>query len=451
MEAHEAQELLTRVGPGTPCGELMRRYWQPAALSEELPAGGAPLPIRLLGEDLVLFRDEQGRPGLLGIHCSHRGADLSYGRLEDGGLRCIYHGWLYDVHGRCLEQPGEPEPLAGDEAGVDAQDKATRVGAAPRRFHERIRHPAYPCREAGGAIFAYLGPDQAPLFPAYEFLHVPNDHVVATKLLHQCNYLQANEGNIDLSHLTFLHYTARNRGIGGGQQNVGGHPDLPAQELIDGRGAAPEVEIADAHLTPYGLRSYKVRRDFGPEQYQLYLTEFVLPNFTAFPGVSRGVGGYGVNWHVPIDDTNHWKYTFTFYRDHAIDESWGHNPMARTVDYRPVRNKQNRYLQDRESMKTDCYTGIGLDFVIHDLFATESQGPIQDRSQEHLGAMDRAIVIERQILMKAILDLQEGQEPANVVRSPDRNVFRIIANNGVYPESKPWKVVASDLEAEVHV
>src|SRR5579871_1839725 len=145
MLAQADNEQLTRVGPGTPCGAMLRRYWQPAALSEELPAGGAPLPVRMLGEDLVLFRDEHGQPGLLGIHCAHRGADLSYGRLEDGGLRCLYHGWLYDRTGRCLEQPGEP---------------------AGSTFHERIRQTAYPCQEVAGIIFAYLGPGEPPLLPA---------------------------------------------------------------------------------------------------------------------------------------------------------------------------------------------------------------------------------------------------------------------------------------------
>src|SRR5437868_193810 len=151
----EENERLTRVGPGTPGGELFRRYWQPAALSEELPPGGAPVPLRLLGEDLVLYRDGDGRPGLLGIHCAHRGADLSYGRLEDGGLRCIYHGWLYDRAGRCLEQPGEPEGST---------------------FHERIRHLAYPARELGGVVFAYMGPGEPPELPKYEFLTAPEEY-----------------------------------------------------------------------------------------------------------------------------------------------------------------------------------------------------------------------------------------------------------------------------------
>ena len=133
MTTREENELLTQTGPGAPGGDFMRRYWQPTALSEELPPGGAPVTVRLLGEDLVLFRDDQGRPGLLGLHCAHRGADLSYGRLEDGGLRCIYHGWLYDVHGQCLEQPGEP---------------------AGSTFHQRIRLPAYACHEQAGVIFA---------------------------------------------------------------------------------------------------------------------------------------------------------------------------------------------------------------------------------------------------------------------------------------------------------
>jgi len=173
----EENELLTRVGSGTPCGELMRRYWLPAALSEELPQGGAPLPVRLLGEDLVLFRDDRGRPGLLGLHCSHRGADLSYGRVEDGGLRCIYHGWLYDIVGRCLDQPGEP-------GGGEHRDS--------------IRHPAYPCEERAGVVFTYMGPGNPHLFPNYEFLVAPDDRVFAIKLFSECNYWQGNEGDTDL-------------------------------------------------------------------------------------------------------------------------------------------------------------------------------------------------------------------------------------------------------------
>src|SRR5512134_3509544 len=152
MMTREENELLTQTGPGTPCGEMMRRYWQPVGLSEELPVGGAPLSVRILGEELVLFRDDQGRVGLLGLHCAHRGTDLSYGRIEDGGLRCLYHGWLYDIDGRCLDQPAEP---------------------SISRFKEKICHLSYPCLERAGLIFAFMGEGEAPLLPDYEFLLVP--------------------------------------------------------------------------------------------------------------------------------------------------------------------------------------------------------------------------------------------------------------------------------------
>src|SRR5487761_856662 len=168
MLTEERNELLTRTGPATPAGELLRRYWQPAALSEELPPGGPPLMVQLMGEEFVLFRDEQGPPGLLGMHCSHRAADLSYGRVEDGGLRCLYHGWLYDVHGNCLDQPGEP-------AGSD--------------FKSKIRHPAYPCREAAGVVFAYMGSAEPPLLPEYHALIAPDGYYSAAKTLSACNYL----------------------------------------------------------------------------------------------------------------------------------------------------------------------------------------------------------------------------------------------------------------------
>src|ERR671923_517392 len=170
MISEQESNLLTQTGPRTPCGELMRRYWQPVALSEELAGESPPLKVRILGEELVLFRDDQGRPGLLGLHCSHRGTDLSYGRIEDGGLRCLYHGWLYDICGRVLEQPGEP----GGGAGRDS-----------------IKHLAYPCHEIGGVIFTYMGPGEPPLFPNYAFLKASPDHLHVGKIFHNCNYLQA--------------------------------------------------------------------------------------------------------------------------------------------------------------------------------------------------------------------------------------------------------------------
>src|SRR5438876_3366084 len=156
MAANQEVELLVRTDPGTPCGELMRRYWQPAALSEELPPGAAPLPVQLFGEELVLFRNDQGKLGLIELHCAHRGADLSYGRLEDGGIRCIYHGWLYDIHGRCLEQPGQPQAVLA--SGGASSLGVPLLTSGPAGFREKIRHTAYPCVETGGLILTYMGP-----------------------------------------------------------------------------------------------------------------------------------------------------------------------------------------------------------------------------------------------------------------------------------------------------
>ncbi len=401
MATHEA-DILTQTDKGTPCGEFMRRYWQPAALSEELPPGGAPVPVRLLGEDLVAFRDDKGRPGLLGLHCSHRGADLSYGRVEDGGLRCIYHGWLYDIHGKCLDQPGEPG--GGEHRGS-------------------IRHTTYPCVEKAGVVFAYLGPGKPPLLPNYDFLTVPADHVFAIKLFNDSNYLQGNEGNIDPVHLSFLH-----RKINAG--------DLTERDL------APKIEV---EITDFGIRIYTVRKADAEKTY-LRVSNFIYPNLSSFPG---GVGrnGYSVNWHVAIDDTHHWKYTFTFDRDKALDKEVtrrGRSDM--TPDYKPLRNKSNRYLQKRESMKDESYTGIGMVFQAHDLCVVEGAGAIEDRTKEHLTSSDMAIVASRKLLLKGIQDVQDGRDAPHVVRDPKKNNFpHLITRGDVIPSSTDYKQYVAQL------
>ncbi len=420
-------ELLTQTGLGTPCGELMRRYWQPVALSRELPSEGSPLSVKILGEELVLFRNNEGQPGLLGLHCSHRGADLSLGRVEDGGIRCIYHGWLYDLSGHCVDQPGEP--LGGPQKQL-------------------IHHPAYPCYEKAGVIFAYLGPGQPPLFTGYEFLMAPDDHTYVEKRFHECNYLQANEGNFDLAHLGFLHFNFKNGGIGGV-----GYKGQPATE-ISGRGAAPEVEHIEAELKRFGVRCYKIRPEVEPDKYYFLVHDFVLPNLTCFPGYSWGGDGYMCNWHVPIDDTTHWKYTFLLSRNGPVDpELLQRRADQVTVDYKPVRNKGNRYLQDRTLMDKTSYSGIwspdgGVVFQTEDLVAVEGQGAVQDRTQEHLTSSDIVLVVARKAMVKAIRDLQEGREPANVVRDAKFNGFRVGGIQDIYANSVNWKECAKRLDAD---
>jgi phenylpropionate dioxygenase-like ring-hydroxylating dioxygenase large terminal subunit len=398
-----AQEnaLLTQVGPGTPCGALMRRYWQPAALSEELPPGGPPLPLRLLGEDLVLFRNEAGRPALLGLHCSHRGADLSYGRLEDGGLRCIYHGWLYDPAGHCLEQPGEP---------------------AGSTFHQRIAHRAYPCQEAGGLVLAYLGPDEPPLIPAYEFLQAPEDYRFTGKIFQECNFLQAVEGNLDPVHVPFLHQIFRRAGA-----------DAP-------RAVRPVRLAMDVEETDFGVRVMRVDQN-GPDRIHARSTHFVLPNLCPIPAGSTD--GYTVNWHVPIDDATHWKYVLQFKRTEPLDVASLRNERNELdAGYRLLRNPGNRYLQDRDEMRADTFAGLGTGFQAQDALATESQGPIQDRTSEHLGWSDRGILLIRQSLKKAIETVAAGDEPPLVIRSSAENqLARIGPTAHFIPASADWREV----------
>ena len=420
MITREENRLLTQVGRGTPAGELLRRYWQPVALSEELLAGGAPLAVKILGENLVLFRDDQGRPGLLGLHCSHRGTNLSYGRVEDGGLRCLYHGWLYDIGGRCLEQPGEP-------------------GGGEHR--DAIRHPAYPCQENGGLIFTYMGPGQPPLLPNYEFLGAPPDHRLICKIYHECNYLQANEGNIDPVHLSYLHRfledrNERYRGVRGAEES---HYNLV------GRDVAPTIDV---ELTDFGVRIYTTRKQPGDNLY-LRVSYFILPNLSAFPGQTGGEG-YSVNWHVPIDDTHHWKYMFVFSRAAPLDKAIiQRERFELTPDFRLLRNSSNRFMQDRESMTTKTYTGMGHGFQAHDVFATSSQGAIQDRTQEHVVSSDKAIVAARKLLEKAIKDVQEGREPPHVVRDPNLNRFpHLQVISDLIPSSVDIKQHTKSLEAE---
>jgi phthalate 4,5-dioxygenase len=413
MLTAEQNALLTQTGAGTPGGELLRRYWQPAALSEELPPSNAPIPVRLLGEDLVLFRDEAGLPGLpglLGLHCSHRGADLSYGRVENGGLRCLYHGWLYDRTGDCLEQPGEPD-------GSD--------------FCRKVRHTAYPCIERAGIIFAYLGPGEPPLLPDYEPFFVPNDQRFVTKYLHECNYLQGNEGNIDPVHISYLHRQLQAKVRDGDSSAV-----MHRRMALYGKDVRPDLETED---TDFGVRIYSVRHI--EDSTYLRITNFVMPNLAAIVGLT-GEHGYAIHWHVPIDDTTHWKYNLIFSREQALD-----NAAMRRGDeeemlpgHRLRRNRRNRYLQDRGEMASTTFTGMGLFFTAHDAYAVETQGPVQDRTVERLGTTDVAIIAARRRLLDAIEIIRRGKDPPHVVRQPkDNDQSELVVLTKLLPRDADWR------------
>ena len=403
MTSKAENELLTQTGADKPAGALLRRYWQPIALSAEL--SDKPLPVRVMGEDLVLFRDQAGRLGLLGLLCPHRCADLSFGRLEDGGLRCLYHGWLFDTKGLCLDQPAEP-------------DEST--------YKNEVRHLSYPCHEAAGVIFAYMGPDETPLFPNFHFLAAPAAHVDQTKVYHACNYLQANEGNIDPAHLSFLH----------GFQRPQSERSPSAQTLqnILIKKTKPKIEI---ERTRYGIRVFALRDAEDGKKY-LRITNFVFPNLALFAGDGGryGPGGYSVHWHVPIDDVSHWRYDFYYHPTTALDkaELKVKHDSETDAQYQPRRTAANRYRQDREEMKSVSFAGMGRFFPSHDLFAVQTPGAIHDRSREHLVSGDIAIVAARRMLLDAMKAMAQGKEPPLVLRSANENVFNDILVTGTLLE-----------------
>ncbi len=396
MLTREENDLVTQTGPGTPCGQLLRSYWQPAALSEELPPGGPPIPLRLFSEDLVLFRDEGGRIGLLDLHCSHRATDLSYGRIEDGGLRCVYHGWLYDVNGKCLQTPAEPP------------------GSHLKDF---VRHKSYPCLEKGGVIFTYMGEGEPPLLPNYEVLSAPPDHQLVTKHYHECNYLQGLEGSEDTTHVRFLHGFLRTEE---GTKKIHERPiEVRNGATLIFAGPPPDGKYfgrVRVEENDFSLWAFSPDGHGGPE--------YTFPSLCMTGGGPQAPGnGYMIFWRVPIDDTHHWLYILAFKRNGPIPEEhrYARSWALMTSDYHFIGNQRNRYLQDREEQRAATFTGIGTLFATQDAMANETQGPIQDRTKEMLGVADMSITAWRRMLIRAIQTVQEGGDPPGAIRDPRVN------------------------------
>ena len=410
MLCREENELLTRVGPGTPMGQLMRRYWMPALLSAEISdAEGAPARVRLLGEDLVAFRDSNGRIGLLGEHCAHRGTSLFFGRNEECGLRCIYHGWKYDVDGNVVETPAEP---------------------SASEFGKKLRHTAYPCKEAAGMIFTYMGPpEKMPLLPRYEWADLKAEQVFPVKSLLECNYLQGIEGDFDSSHTSFLH----NNNI----QN--------AERLK--RDGAPTLEAED---TSYGMRAISIRK-FAAEQIYVRTSPYIMPSFSIVPGPPTAKFEEddlrGFRFWVPLDDTTTWLYILNMTTKPLDDAERKALRSWINADYSRVRNVHNDYLIDREVQRTQVYSGIqSVNAAEQDGCATETMGPICDRSKEHLGYSDKTIIALRKMLLNAVRDLAEGKAPPHVIHDPREVDFsRLRALKGVLPAGTDWRKVMEGL------
>jgi nitrite reductase/ring-hydroxylating ferredoxin subunit len=334
-----------------------------------------------MGEELVLFRDETNRVGLLGLHCAHRGADLSYGRVEGGGLRCIYHGWVFDINGKCVEQPNEPRG---------------------RSFCDRVKHTAYPVKVGGGLVFAYLGEGEPPAFPLLECLTAPDTQVHVWKFRERCSYLQGLEGDIDPFHLNFLHRAMHRESADNAPGGVAQYYDFYLK-------GTPRLEV---ERTRYGLRIFTMRELEG--RAYLRVTNFLMPNAAAVSGPT-GDNGYTVLWHVPESDEVHIKYMLNFQRVGEINHEMLRKAYEWHVipgtDLEPRRKRENRWLQDREEMKASWYAGLGPSFSVHDNWVTESMGPIYDRSREFLGYSDMAVVAARRQILVGIADMESGKEP----------------------------------------
>jgi nitrite reductase/ring-hydroxylating ferredoxin subunit len=390
----EQNELMTRVGSGTPAGKLLRRYWQPVALVDELQGERPVKAVKVLGENLVFF-NEKNQYGLLERHCPHRGADLAYGRLEDGGLRCAFHGWLFDVSGRCLETPAEPEGS---------------------RLCEHVRQKAYPVVEKSGVLFAYLGEGEAPAFPRFDCFVAPDEYTFAFKGYWDCNWLQALEVGIDPAHASWLHrfFEDEDPAASYGRQFRGtpSDADIPISKVLR-EYARPEIRV---ERTEYGMR-LQTLRCISDAHTHIRVTNILFPQAFVIPMNAEMTIS---QWHVPVDDTGcYWYAIFTSFGA-PVDKKTMRDQRLKTYpapDYKPIYNRANGWGFNAEEQRKRTFTGMGFDINIHDQWACESQGPIQDRTKEHLGSTDKGIALYRRLLVDAIGKNEAGQLDVNVEAS----------------------------------
>jgi len=381
MLRKEQNDLVTQTGPGTPMGSLFRCYWLPALLAEELPENDCPpVRIKLLSERLVAFRDSEGRLGLIDEFCAHRGVSLWFGRNEESGLRCPYHGWKYDVTGQCVDVPSEP---------------------AENGFCRKIKLKSYPLVERGGILWTYMGDlTKQPPLPEFEVLTVPPEQRFITKRTQECNWLQALEGGIDSSHVSFLHsgglkHDPLFKGTKGNEYNL---KDLkPVFEVVESAG---------------GLY-IGARRNAETGHYYWRITPWVMPNFTMI--APRGGHSVHGHWWVPIDDENCWAWSFDYHPirqlrpDEVAAMKDGKGIHVRYVPgtFRPEANKDNDYLIDRAAQKAGLtYSGVD-GIAMQDASLQESMGPIVDRTKENLVSTDNGIIMARMRLMRAAKALAE--------------------------------------------
>ncbi|HUB97683.1 MAG TPA: Rieske 2Fe-2S domain-containing protein [Stellaceae bacterium] len=408
MLSQSENEMLTRVGPGTAMGEMLREFWTPALRSAALDADGAPRRVRLLGQNFVAFRATDGRVGFVNEGCPHRGASLSLARNEENGLRCIFHGWKIDVAGRVVDCPSEPPERRAD-------------------FAARVPLKHYPVREAGGIVWVYLGKrETSPKFFDFEFHKPPAEAIVRCAIVHG-NWLQGFEGQLDSAHLGMLHSSS----IGPSQARAG---DTNLSRFSR-QNTSPRFEIVE---TPYGFREAALR-DLDDGTVYARIREVVFPYYSFIPG-EHGEPRLVVVV-VPIDDewSAHWYYYMSpfgpvpeAYKQQML---WG--TSANSDDYAEDRGSvANAWHQDRAAMKGGHWSGIMKNFTYEDFIIEESMGPIVDRSSEYLGTSDAVIVRARRMLFEALSQHRDGKLPFGLDRNLDYSRIRGLAIR--FPRETNW-------------
>jgi phenylpropionate dioxygenase-like ring-hydroxylating dioxygenase large terminal subunit len=415
----EENELITRVGPGTPMGNLMREYWVPAMLSSELTAAGDPLRVMLLGEKLIGFRDGEGKVGLLADACPHRGASLFFGRNDGCGLRCVYHGWQFDAQGNCIDMPNEP--AEGD-------------------FKSRVKATAYPCQERGGVVWTYMGTRATPPpLPDLEGNMQETSHESVRAFQLDGNWLQILEGDIDTTHVGFLHYG----GLKAEDQPPGSFSEWQLRDKT------ARFEVIDTE----GGAAYGARRAAGEDQDYWRIAQFCFPFYTFTPpgvlGTKKGGGA-----RVPMDDYHTMNFFMTAGRRGPNTGPQGafRPPLPNTTDwfgrFRLEQNLGNDFLIDRDLQRrgegTSGYSGIeGI--AMQDAAMTASMGGIYDRSKEHLASADAMVIRVRRRLIAAVqAHMRSGVVPPGV---DDPEVYRVRSGGLFLPRGADWVEATRELRA----
>jgi len=433
MLSQQDNEILTRVGPGTPMGEVLRRYWTPALLSSELPGpDGDPVRVRLLGENLVAFRDTSGKVGLIQENCPHRGASLYFGRNEDCGLRCPYHGWQFDVDGNCIDMPSEPPTSS---------------------FKDRVKAKAYPVHESGGIAWTYMGPpDTMTPFRDFGTESLPPERHLATKLQSSCNWVQTMEGNVDTAHISWLHSWNAAADIPDDGTDKPGYPSNAMTWKFWAHDRAPQLEVQE---TWYGFRYAGVRTTPNGHT-NVRITEYVFPYGTIIAAIPYNTRHLMV---VPIDDHNCWRYNF----DATVPsnpQGYGGAPLFSMSPFEMPLTRQaggvtpRNYLAeadyniDREVQRTSTFSGVA-DFVSQDLMVTESMGPIYDRSQERLGTIDKAIIKMRSMLISSAKRLAADGTRPPALAGPDTDFRALRGVDKILEDGEDWRYLGTDADPTV--